>query len=177
MSSIKTIDEVMNYYNVIDDIKLKITEQLLDVETEYSKFLKDNENIYEYANGEHIITLNFNTYKRYIIHNFLKENNDKLFIKDTDYERDTLLTIQTTNKYDDIIFKYYESYAEQLLYYGDLDTKYEYFNRYNEYPVVDDEDDDDEEEEEEEEDEYDVDHPICVKMRELIIKYQFEEQV
>ena len=176
--SVSAINEVFKCYNVVDDVKLMINEQLLDLETEYIKFL--NEEVEDMYLEEQISTLYIQRFKDYIINEFIKINDDKLFIKDTDFNKDNDFIISSTDKYDDIIIKYYIMYAEQLLYYDVKNVKDEYFKRYNEYPEVEEEEgeeEEDEDEEEEEEDEYDVDHPISLKMRGLIIEYEIKKYI
>ena len=97
MNSIKTINEVFKFYNVVDDVKYKITDELKDTEEEYFKLIKEvNFNDIKITSYSSVITL-----KCEILKLFIQQNLDDIFIKDTDYNN----VINRNEQLDDMTFE------------------------------------------------------------------------
>jgi len=164
MSSIKAIDEVMNYYNVIQDVKLMITEQLLDVEKTFKKYIYSDDMYEDIFNN---CVISFNDFILLIISCFNERYEDKVFLKDTDLYKAKLFNDELFDNSHNISFiikhllindtedgevnchlkemytEYINNSFEQEMF---CNLKDEYYNRFEDYPedeIVDYEEDDD----------------------------------
>ena len=81
--SVLSINEVFKSYNVVDDVKYKITDELKDTEEEYFKLIKEvNFNDIKITSYSSVIGL-----KCEILKLFMLQNLDDIFLKDTDYNK------------------------------------------------------------------------------------------